>query len=187
MEQKSPIYTLVKRSEQGDYTRITDDQIRELKLLFFMDGITPSAAATQVGCSRPTVKRYWQEWADDLIDDPEHERWVVKHQRVMARALEGLAKKILALSKRKHTLERIYANLIYKKPEEGKEPTEIKYLTTEEHYTILNYEGKILAIDKHLAELQAEYDAIEAKPPADIILRKEVAAIIDEVQSKLTA
>jgi len=57
----------------------------------------------------------------------------------------------------------------------------------EEHYTILNYEGKILAIDKHLAELQAEYDAIEAKPPADIILRKEVKAIIDEVHASLTA
>lgn len=180
MNEKGPIYALIPRDKKAYHT-LDPDTLEELKTLFFMDGITSYAASQTLGIDPETARRYFQQWADELTEDPEHEKWAVRQKRVRARALEGIALKILALSKRKNVYEKILLNLLYFKDDRTDEP-KLKSAGTMDHPVILNYETRILALDRHLAELQAEYDAIDAKPPAEIILRTEVAEILGEIK-----
>lgn len=166
-----------------DYKKISESQEKELETLFFMDGITPYRAAKIVGIALETATRYFEMWSADLITDEGYETWAQRQKRVRARALEGIAKRIIELSTRRNTLERIYGNFIYKEPKKGN--LKLKDINLIPHELVLNYETRLLALDRHLAELQAEYDSIEAKPPAEIILRQELLAMLDELETTL--
>lgn len=181
MQDNSPVRLIA--GKQRHHKQITPAQEKELETLFFMDGITPYRASKIVGISRETAGKYFESWSADLITDEGYETWAVRQKRVRARALEGIAKKIIELSTRRHTLERIYGNFIYKKGKEDK--LEIKPWNEIPHELVLNYESRLLALDRHLAELQAEYDSIEAKPPAEIILKQELLAMIEELETTL--
>lgn len=166
-------------------SKITKDQEAQLEMLFFMDGITSYAASKQVGIAKQTAREYFEMWAADLVSDNEYETWAQRQKRVRARALEGIAKRILELSTRKNTLVTIYENLIFNKPGKDGEFTGIKGPALMEHELVLSYDTRILALDRHLAELQAEYDSIEARPPAEIILRQELLAMMEELETTL--
>jgi len=181
MEDKTPVRLIA--GKQRHHKQITPAQEKELETLFFMDGITAYRASKIVGVSRETATKYFEMWSADLITDEGYETWAQRQKRVRARALEGIAKRIIELSTRRHTLERIYGNFIYKKGKE--EELELKNMNLIPHELVLNYETRLLSLDRHLAELQAEYDSIEAKPPAEIILRQELLAMLDELETKL--
>ncbi len=181
MKDNTPVRLVVGR--QRHHKTISEAQEHELETLFFMDGITPYRASKIVGISLETATKYFEMWSADLITDEGYETWAQRQKRVRARALEGIAKKIIEQSTRRHTLERIYGNFIYKKGKENE--LELKDINLIPHELVLNYETRLLALDKHLAELQAEYDSIEAKPPAEIILRQELLAMLDELETNL--
>ena len=177
---KSLIPVLQRRKE----SKITEDQEAQLEMLFFMDGITSYAASRQVGVAKETAKQYFEMWAADLVSESDYETWTQRQKRVRARALEGIAKRVIELSTRKNILVTIYENLIFNKPnKEGK--IGIKGPALMKHELILLYDARILALDKQLIELQAEYDSIEAKPPAEIILRQELLNMLEEVEKGL--
>lgn len=166
-------------------SKITPDQEAQLEMLFFMDGITSYAASKQVGIDKETAKQYFESWSADLVGEEDYETWGQRQKRVRARALEGIAKRIIELSTRKTTLVKIYENLIYKKSDKKGESDTIKGPLTMLHNLVLAYDTRILALDGKLIELQAEYDSIEAKPPAEIILRQELLNMLEEMETNL--
>lgn len=179
MEEK-PVYALM-RQEDNKRT-LEDGKIRELEVLFFMDGITPYRAGQITGIDADTCKRYFEDWAEQLIHDQD-ETWAQRQKRVRARALEGIAKKITDINVRKTVLETILSNLLYFKARDGE--LKLKSMGNMDHDYVLAYEAKIQAIDRQLTELQAEYDSIEAKPPAEIILRQELLNMLEEMETTL--
>ena len=164
--------------------RVLDpNTVRELENLFLMDGITPYAAAKIVGCMYPTAVRYFDEWAENLIASPDYETWAYRQKRVRARALEGITKKIMFVTQQRKDLERIVGNLMYekKKDKETKlEKLELLDPRYMNHPVILGYQGRITTLTQQLMELQSEYDAIDAAPPAEVILKKEIGQLINE-------
>ena len=177
--------------------QISEDKERALQELFLMDGITPFQAARIVGVKFDTAKRYFEMWCDELIEDPEHETWVQRQRRVRVRSLEGYAKKIIAITEQRNIMEKILVNLTFTKDEKTKGDTvssfigmkdnanNLKFKSSEElqHDLILSYNTKIAILNQQLLELQDKYDAVDSQPPAIIILQKEMADMLNEIQS----
>ena len=170
----------------NDGRKLDPATVRELENLFLMDGITPFAAARIVGCNFETARRYFDEWAENLLSTPEHETWAYRQRRVRARALEGITKKIMFVTRQRSDMERIVGNMMYSKvkhKETKLETIELKDPMYIEHGVVLGYQQRITALTQQLMELQAEYDAIDAAPPADVILKKELLQMHNEAIS----
>ena len=177
--------------------QISEDKERSLQELFLMDGITPFQAARIVGVKFDTAKRYFEMWCDELIEDPEHETWVQRQRRVRVRSLEGYAKKIIAITEQRNIMEKILVNLTFTRDEKTKGDTvssfigmkdnakNLKFKSPEDlqHDLILSYNTKIAVLNQQLLELQDKYDAVDSQPPAIIILQKEMADMLNEIQS----
>ncbi len=161
----------------------------ELEYLFLMDGITAYAASKHVGCKRETAVRYFDQWAEALLQDPDHETWAYRQKCVRVRALEGYTRKIMSVTKQKGDMERIVGNLMYKEKTTGKGKTEKKTLVLKDpdsmdHAVILGYQGRITNVNQQLMELQEAYDAIDSKPPAEIILKQEFMQMLNESKTQ---
>ena len=160
---------------------ISDEKKMRLQELFLMDGITPYQAARVADVKFETAKRYFEMWSEELVDDPQYETWVQRQRRVRVRSLEGYTKKIIPITEQRNTLEKIVANLTFRKNK--KKELKIKNSDDLDHGIILAYIAKIAVLNQQLIELQDRYDAVDSQPPAVIILQKEMADMLNEIQS----
>ena len=153
-----------------------EDQLRDL---FTMDGITPYQASQVVGIHRATALKYFEQWANELIDDPEHESWAFRQKRVRVRALEGVTKKIIFVSTQRTNLEKILDRHLF--ITNGKEKT-MKPPEQIQDNLILAYNRTIMDLTGQLMILHDEYDAIDSQPPAAVILKQEILELASEIQ-----
>lgn len=168
----------------GQGRRLTEQQKRELQELFYMDGITAWHAHKLTGVTYRAVKKYFQVWGEELVNDEEHEPWTEKQKRVRARSLEGLTRQIVNVQTRLTTLEHQYAQLTRDTHEVGGSSggtgKNKKIIHKYKHVSQINPQLQYGLDDQLrkntilLEELKAQAFAIQMLPPADVILEKEV-------------
>ena len=168
---------LSKKSPNNNKT-ISHEKQEQLEELFIMDGITPYQAAKVVGIHQKTANRYFEQWAEELIQEPDHESWAYRQKRVRVRALEGITKKIIYVNSQRDNLQQVQHRLMFVK--EGDE-----FVLKPEEYLkdnlVLAYNRGIMELTSQLMELQDEYDAIDSQPPASVILKHEIIELANEV------
>ena len=171
----------LKKSGEIDSRGLTKDQILSLEDLFFMNGITVYKAHKRTGIDKATVEKYFSEWADTLVKQQE-ETWSDRHKRVRARALEGLADKLIIAQERRVGLMETYNELQYTKTtdKDGKETLVRRALEDIDHDTVIAYENKIQTLDKHILDIDTEFTTIDSSPPPDVVLMKELGIMIGE-------
>ena len=177
----NPVITLNKKRDPHANNTISKDKERELENLFLMDGITPYQAARIVDIKFETARRYFSMWSERLISDPEYESFASRQKRVRARALEGYTRKIMFITNQRNNLEKTLSNLIYMKNK--KDELVLRPTDKMKHDLVLAYNSKIAVLNQQLMELQNSYDAVDARPPADVILRQEMTEMLHEIQS----
>lgn len=167
--------------------RLSDEKIAGLKELFLMGGITPTQAGDFIGVNFITVRTYFQEWAEEIIHDPDHQTWAEREAHARVRALESITKQIIKVNETLSRFEKILENLLVKKNKKTKE-FELK----EEVLNIENLIFRIVNIEKivrlnriYHSELQQQYASIEMMPPVAEILEKELEKWIAAKQEKI--
>lgn len=172
-------------SDKDKHKLLDADKFKTLESLFLMDGITPYQAAKIVGISYNTARLYFKDWAEELTEDEAHETWAMREKRVRARALEGIAKKIVAASERLRHIERIYGNIILKKDPKNSKKLITKHPNEIDPVLSSIYEKQIRMTEIFLTELQQQFDGIEMMPPAEAILERELEKLVAEKQAVL--
>ena len=165
-----------KNTKKGN--KISDAKITYLESLFLMDGITAYQAAKLADVDIDTAQRYFDDFTEQLLREDEYETWAYRQKRVRARSLEGITKKILFVSQQRAELERTLSALLYYK--NGKDVLISIPVDEMDHTKILRYNTSIMALTEQLIELQAQFDAIDSTPPADVILQHEINQMIKE-------
>lgn len=175
-----------KNSNKRNHT-ISPDKIAVLKELFLMGGITPTQAGLFVGVDFRTVQTYFQEWAEEIVDDPNHITWAEREAHARVRALESITKQIIKVQETLARFEKILDNLLVTKNKETGE-FELK----EEVFNIENLIFRIINVEKivrlnriYHSELQMQYASIEMMPPIAAILEKELEKWIDTKQATI--
>jgi len=179
--------TLKRKNYKKRINTISAKQIASLKELFLMGGITPTQAGNFAGIDYRTVQTYFREWAEEILDDPEHLTWAEREAHARARALESITKQIIKLNEIIARFEKILENLLVIKNKKTKE-FELKKDVMDVD-TIVN---KIVHIEKivrlnniYHSELQMQYTSIEMMPPVAAILEKELEQWIAAKQEKI--
>jgi len=185
---KTAVNFILKKTK--DYSKrnhtISDEQIASLKELFLMGGITPTQAGLFVGVNHLTAKTYFREWAEEILNDPEHLTWAEREAHARVRALESITKQIIKVNETLARFEKILDNLLVKKNKQTGE-FELK----EEVMDIENIIFRIVNVEKivrlnriYQSELQMQYASIEMMPPVAAILEKELEKWITAKQEK---
>ncbi len=190
MDKKQGICAYSGENDKRDWRKISKEKEIELEEYFIMDGITPNQAAKLTGITRPTVKLYFDMWAEELISEPDHETWAYRMKRVRVRSLEGYTKKIIKYTSRREMYDKMIFQMTHiekktKDEKTGEETVEfvLKSLSKIPHNKVLSYEGKLQTLDNQLILLQNLYDAMDAQAPGDILLKQEILATLNDIQS----
>lgn len=175
---KSAVHFILKKTK--DYSKrnhtISEEQIASLKELFLMGGITPTQAGLFVGVDYRTAQTYFREWAEEILDDPEHLTWAEREAHARVRALESITKQIIKVNDTLARFEKILDNLLVKKNKKtGEFELNEKVMNIENLiFRIVNIE-KIVRLNRiYHSELQMQYASIEMMPPVAAILEKEL-------------
>lgn len=167
--------------------RLSDEKIAALKELFLMGGITPTQAGIFVGVNFLTVKTYFQEWAEEIIHDPEHLTWAEREAHARVRALESITKQIMKVNETIARFEKILENLLVKKNKQSGEFELKEDVMDIENiiYRIVNIEKIVRLNNIYHSELQMQYASIEMMPPVAAILEKELEKWILDKQQQI--
>ena len=178
-------------------TKLSTAKHTHLEHVFFMNGITVHRASQLTGIREETVKKYFKRWSDALIAEQD-ETWAERQKRVRARALEGLAMKLTECRERRNTLYNVYQQLLFtktgitinsptgKKVKKTKNTMlKLRHLSDIEHDLVLNYEAKLQTLDKHLLDIDTEYNAMDCKPPNETVLQAELTLMINALQDDI--
>ena len=157
---------------------ISEAKKSQLRDLFMMDGITPYQASQIAQVHRLTANRYFDQWANELIEEPDHESWAYRQRRVRVRALEGITRKILYVNSQRTNLKRVLDRHLFTNAKDEI----LKPMEQVQDNLIISYNKTIMDLTGQLMMLHDEYDAIDAQPPASIILKKEIMDLANELQ-----
>ena len=181
---KSAIVPL-KKKRGGANRKISDDQKKQLELLFFQDGITPATAAKLVNVDYDTAVRYFDQFAENLIRDGEYESWAYRQKRVRARSLEGTTQKIIFVTEQRARLEMQLSQLTHVKAPKSEGGHMIAIHADElDKNMVLRYNRQITEMTQQLMELQHTYDAIDSKPPSDVIMKHEIQQMVNDYEGQ---
>ena len=172
-------HVVLSKKPRKSYESISKDEKEQLQNLFLMDGITPFQASKVVGVHRATAQRYFDMWAEELVHEPEHESWAYRQNRVRARALEGITKKIIYVNRQRYNLEQVLDRQMFIKDDDGEF---LKSADNMQDNLVLAYNHSIMELTAQLMTLQDEYDAIDSQPPAAVILKQEILDLANEIQ-----
>ena len=167
---KSQQVVLVEPKEAG--RRLTEDEKKELRDMFLMDGITYTQAALQVGADPRTVKHYFRRLAEEVVEKENYETWMDRQHRVRARTLEGITKQIIEVTEHLRDIQTIYDNII--KTEDGK----VRKADDIDHTAQGKYAAQIRETMEMLATLRADALVIQSAPPPDVVLDREIEQAI---------
>ena len=168
---KLPTVTMIKPETVDDNPRgekIDPQKQLELKDMFLMDGITYTQAAILVGCSPRTAKNWFLKWAEELVEDPGYEPWVKRQARVRARTLEGITKQIIKVNDHMTEIQQIYDGIIKDGAGNMRKPDDI------DHSAQRQYASQIKETFNMLSILRAESAVLQAAPPPDVVLDREI-------------
>ena len=129
-----------------------------LKDLFLEGGMTPYQAAKNLGIDFKTAQNYFVKFAEEIINDPNHEDWFSREKRVRQRALEGYSNNIQTIRNDIWKYRIILEDKLKKKDDIGIE----KFERIVRNQTIM------------LIELLDNFDALEMEPPTEILLDREI-------------
>lgn len=145
-------------SSEKKKTRLAEKTEKRIQDSFFEGGKTASQVARELHCDHKTITTRWNDMADTIVLNADHEDWYQREERARTRALEDLSCQVTSQRK---TLE-----------------PQVKVLD-ELDTTIENLENwqtldqMVRKNRNRLSELIDQYDAIEMTPPMRIILEKE--------------
>lgn len=166
---------------------LSDEKIASLKELFLMGGITPTQAGLFAGVNFLTVKAYFREWAEEIINEPEHLTWAEREAHARVRALESVTKQIIKVNETIAWFEKILENLLVKKNKKTKQ-FELKEKVMDIQnilYRIVNIEKIVRLNNIYHSELQMQYASIDMMPPVAAILEKELEKWIAAKQEQI--
>lgn len=183
---KAPVILIpLKRGKHKD--KISVEQTKSLKELFLMGGITPTQAGIFVDIDYRTVQVHFRDWAEEILEDPEHLTWAEREAHARVRALESITKQIMKLNETIARFEKILDNLLVKRNKKTGE-FELKDNVMDAD----NITSKIVHIEKivrlnniYHSELQMQYASIEMLPPVSAILEKELEKWIISKQEQI--
>lgn len=164
-------------TKKRDDRKISEEQLEILEQLFFMGGITSYQASKQCNIDPKTAKSYFEEWAEKLTDDPQHESWITKEKKIRARVLESITKQIIPVKENLQHFEKLLAALLYHKKDGILVPN-----TSVDLDSVERIEKIVRANRIYFTELQQQYSAIEMTPPVESILEIELEKYIAQKQ-----
>ena len=161
-------------------SKLSKPKLEALKTWFFTGGVTPYQVSRELHIDPHTVKAHFQELAERLTTDEDHETLANREKRIIAQSMESTANRVVRVRKRLTYLDTQFQNLIAIK-KNGKLIPRKKDV---DHDLIEKYERMVRNNEILLADLQAQHDAMAMMPPIEAILEAEVEQAIAQ---KLTS
>lgn len=137
---------------------LSKEKKETLKDLFLESGITPYQAAAKTKIHYSTVKKYFEEFANQLTDNESHEDWFAREKRVRTRALEGYSTNITTIRNRLTQYNKLLDSSI----------------TSNDHSLIDQYERIVRSETTILIDLLDRFDGLEMAAPTEVLLDKEI-------------
>jgi len=139
-------------------TRLKESTEKKIEDYFFEGGITTYQVARILHCDHKTITSRWNNIADTIVTNENHQDWYEREERVRTRALEDQSCQV----KTQRKMLEPFVTLLESIPKERKNLEDLERVE------------KIVRLNRTiLSELIDEYDAIEMTPPMRIILERE--------------
>jgi hypothetical protein len=143
--------------KEGTLT-LSPQKQNKLKDLFLESGSTPYSASKELKITYRTAKRYFEKYAEEMLQDDTIETWFERESRVRKRALEGYASKMRTI----RADIKSYRKILKQKLREKKDHEIERYERIVRNQTML------------LIDLTERFDSLEMEPPTEVLLQKEI-------------